>query len=227
MLALDSVETGSGGDILKLNLSDGSALIAGAAYLPPAFSGAFLRAGAPIGPEAEAALRRAAESLAAERAALRLIARCEQCRRRLEQKLRRRGHGPEAVRSALDRLSALDLLNDRRYGELWLRGRLDRESRGPRPLRIFLAARGLGREDAEAALEAALTPEAEAALLERCVKKAGPRAVRNRPGSGPRPGGARFGSGGPAAALRHFLKGQGFSGAAIEHYMEQRVDGDG
>ena len=227
MLVLDSVETGGGGDILKLNLSDGSALTAGAAYLPPAFSGAFLRAGAPVGPEAEAALRLAAESLAAERTALRLIARCEQCRRGLEQKLRRRGHGPEAAAAVLDRLAALDLLNDRRFGELWLRSRLGRENRGPRPLRMLLAARGLGREDAEAALEATLTAEAEAALLERCVKKAGFRAARPgvkpggmEPSPGVKSGGMRT-NGGGAEALRRFLKSQGFSAAVIAAYLEE------
>ncbi|MDR2210993.1 MAG: recombination regulator RecX [Spirochaetaceae bacterium] len=189
-------------DSISLDFDDGSVVTAGLAYLPPEY--ADLCPGAVLGEEAAAILRHGENCLAAERAALRLITRAEQCALGLTRKLEQRKHGPAAVKAVLDRLLGLGLVDDRRYAELWLKFPVSRGSRGPRILRAALRAKGIDRETAEAALEAALAGEAELKLLGRCLKKA-PR------GKQPEQSGSE---------IRYFLKTEGFSTAAIEGYFD-------
>ncbi|GHV86115.1 hypothetical protein AGMMS50230_17230 [Spirochaetia bacterium] len=212
-------------DIIVVHITNGLTIKIGSAYLPPEFPEAFFHPGAVIEEKTETALNHAAACLTAEKAALRLISRGEQYQAGLERKLALRKHHPEAIRVVLDRLTALNLVNDRRYAELWLKYRLGRNSRGssfsgnrgssgnrgPRFLGMQLRAKGINRECAEAALEAVFTPDAEAALLERCVKKFGPGT-----GSGSSPKGRTRRS-----ELTYFLKTQGFSAEAITRYLEQ------
>lgn len=199
-MTVESVEAGR--DRLAVKLDNGAVLIVGTAYLPPEYSGAFLCAGALVDSGAEAALRLAAGCFAAEKAALRLVARAEQSSSALIRKLERRGHGAEAAGAALNRLLELNLVNDDRYAELWLRYRMRRGGKGPRALAAALRQK-VGRESAEAAFRAALTPDAEAALLERRLAKA-------------------FRKGLPEdAGIRFFLRAEGFSSAAVESYFEQ------
>jgi regulatory protein len=159
--------------------------------------------GAVLGPEAEAVLNHAAACLAAEKAALRLIARAEQYGAGLTRKLEQRKHGPDAVRTVLARLLELGLVDDRRYAGLWLKARVRRGKKGPRTLETALRAKGIDRETAAEALKTALVGEAEAGLLERCV-----RAEQEKYG--------------PDSELRFFLKSEGFSSAAIEAFFEEK-----
>ncbi|MDR2072997.1 MAG: recombination regulator RecX [Spirochaetaceae bacterium] len=188
-------------DIVSLGLDSGSVIRLSLAYLPPEYANFLLYPGAVLNEEAGAILYQGAACLAAEKAALRLIARAEQCAAGLERKLERRGHDPAAVRRVLGRLLELNLVNDGRYAALWLKSRISRDFRGPRNLEAALRARGINRETAKAALESALTEDAELKLLERCLKKA--RGKKN-PGAGD---------------IRFFLKTEGFSHDAIEQYF--------
>jgi regulatory protein len=205
-MLVESTEPGAGGDTLRVRLAGFSPLEISFAYLPPEYTGAFLYPGAVIGPEAGAALDHAAACLVAEKAALRFIARAEQYGAGLTRKLERRRHSPDAVRAVLARLLELDLVNDRRYAELWLRARVRRGKKGPRTLEMALRARGIDRETVAEALKTALAGEAEAGLLERCAQKA---AGRRNP--------EEFDSG-----IRFFLKSEGFSSAAIEAFFEEK-----
>jgi regulatory protein len=199
MAVVESVETGK--DRLKLGFDDGSSLDVGTAYLPPEYSGAFLCPGAVVSPETETVLRHAAECCSAEKAALRLVARAEQCCMGLSIKLERRGHSSAAVCAVLSRLAELNLVNDERYAELWLKYRINRGYRGPRELTARLCAKGIDWKTAEAALKAVLSPETEAALLRRCLAKAG------------------FTEG--DREIRYFLKSRAFSQDAIDAYFEE------
>jgi regulatory protein len=68
----------------------------------------------------------------------------------LLRKLGRRGYTPEEIDSAMVRLDELGYLNDRSFAEGLVRYRS--ASRGPRALSAELAARGIDRAEAEAAV---------------------------------------------------------------------------
>jgi len=209
-LTVESVEPGHG--TLKLTLDDGSVITIGTAYLPPELPEAFFCPGAIIADERGDALDNAAACLSAEQAALRLIARAEQCTSGLARKLEQRRHPPEAVRFALEHLTDMGLLNDARYAELWLKPRINRGSKGPRILLAALQHRGIDRKTAEAALDTALTPEAEAALIRRCLAKAGKTLSKTNAMK------REYSEQDEKRQRRIFLKAEGFSAAAIEEY---------
>jgi len=202
-LAIESVEAGRG--TLKVSLNDGSALTIGTVYLPPELPEAFFCPGAIITDEAGIALDCAAACLAAEQAALRLIARAEQCTVGLARKLEQRRHKAEIVRTALARLTEMDLVSDARFAELWLKPRISRGSKGPRHLLAALQVRGIDAKTARAALDAILTDDAEAALLRRCLEKA-QKKLQGRDDQ--------------RQQIRFFLKTEGFSAIAIDEYCE-------
>ncbi|MDR1787339.1 MAG: RecX family transcriptional regulator [Treponema sp.] len=144
---------------------------------------------------------------AAEAKALDLIARAEQTKQGLAFKLERRGIAAGAVRAALDALEASGVIDDERFGRLWLGARLARRAgraETPRTLEAALRARGLDKRTAAAALEKVLDEVAEAALFERFLQKTFPLA-----------GGERTGD--PSVA-RNRLKAEGFSPALIERF---------
>jgi regulatory protein len=200
---VETVESSPDGNAIRVRLAGFSPLEISFVYLPPEYTGIFLCPGAILGPEAEAALNHAAACLAAEKAALRLIARAEQYGAGLVRKLEQRKYSPEAVRTVLARLLELGMVDDRRYAELWLKSRVRRGKKGPRTLETALRAKGIDREAVARALETALAGEAEAGLLERCV----------------RAGQEKYG---PDLALRFFLKSEGFSSAVIEAFFEEK-----
>ena len=81
------------------------------------------------------------EYIQAEKTALRLIARAEQCSAGLARKLEKRKHDPAVIREVISKLSELKLLDDSRFARLWLQSRL-RFARSPRRLHASLCARG-------------------------------------------------------------------------------------
>jgi regulatory protein len=135
----------------------------------------------------------------AEKAALRLIARAEQCTQGLRRKLERKGYSAACVDTVISDLLELKLIDDNRYARLWLESRL-RFARTPKRLLASLCAKGIDRDDAEAALKTVLDEETEAALLARFVK----RKKRD------------------AAELKYLLKGEGFSPAAIRRFTAEQ-----
>ena len=159
------------------------------------------------------------ELLKAEKSALVLIARAEQCSWKLKCKLEKKKYSGETIQAVLDRLTELDLVNDRRYAELWLKNRISKGDKGPRILSELLRARGIIQETVTEALAASLTPEAEAELLRRCLARAlkkkslAGKCVENFPGKN---------STEQKTAIRCFLKREGFSAEAIECYFEEQ-----
>jgi len=201
-----SLKTEARNELFRIELSDGSLFSFRNCYLPPELQNAPLidpnsAEGREITAAEEAAFRGASACLRAEKAALRLIARAEQCTAGLSRKLEKRGHERICVNAVISRLSALRLLDDSRYSGLWLESRL-RLARSPRRLLVSLCARGIDRDDAEAAMKKVLDEEAEISMITRFVKK----YAKKTGGDDPR-------------SLKHLLKGEGFSQAAILRFL--------
>ncbi|GAC1703158.1 MAG: hypothetical protein NVS9B6_19920 [Candidatus Limnocylindrales bacterium] len=95
----------------------------------------------------------------------------------LRRKLGRRGYPSDEIDSAVGRLQALGYLNDRSFAEGLVRYRS--ASRGPRALSAELAARGVDRAQADAAV-AAFEPDAQLAAATRLAE----RLYARRPVSG-------------------------------------------
>jgi len=203
-----SLKTEAAGELItksEIGLSDGSLFSFRICYLPPELQDTRLydpgtAAGKEITAAEEAAFRRASACLRAEKAALRLIARAEQCTAGLSRKLEKRGHERNCVNAVITRLSGLNLLDDCRFARLWLESRL-RFARSPRRLLSALCGRGIDRGDAENVLKDVLNEEAETALIARFARKH-----------------ARKG-GGDARSLKYLLKSEGFSHAAIQKFL--------
>ena len=146
-----------------------------------------LRVGAELAPAVLERLRELADVEAAQRAALRALARRAHARRDLERRLTKKQHPPAAVTTALERLAARGLLDDCRFAERYA---AVRATRGKGPARIIndLLAQGVERHVAEDAVGRALTEEgidpqveARAAATKRALQLGGlPPPVRRR-----------------------------------------------
>ncbi len=146
-----------------------------------------LQVGAELGPAALDRLRELADVEAAERAALRALARRAHARLDLRRRFVKRQHPPAAVEAALDRLALRGLLDDRRFAEQYAALRATR-GKGPARLLRDLQAQGVERRTAEQAVRRALEDEgidpgleARAVAAKRARQLAGlPVAVRKR-----------------------------------------------
>jgi SOS response regulatory protein OraA/RecX len=219
-MTIVSIKSGTGTEFRRLELSDGSFFSFKTCYLPPVFVDESLYTpgtaeGREISAGEEAGFRFAAACLRVERAALRLVARAEQCFFGLSRKLERRGCDSACVRLVLARLAELELVDDCRFARLWLETRLQRAG-SPRRLRAGLHARGIDRNDAAAALQAILDTETDSILLDRFVRKQ--RRLRRGRGVADQAGGDPFRS------LKFALKNEGFSTAAIQRFLEAEQD---
>ena len=145
-----------------------------------------------------------AEYKKAEQAALRLIARAEQCSRVLSYKLEKKKFNPHIIKDLVENLEELDLVNDLRYAQLWLKSKITNGNKTPAMLSKHLLNKGLDREIVKTAFDSVLTPEAETALLRRCIAKFDHDKNNNT-----------------KTAIRSFLKMQGFSADTINLYMEE------
>ncbi|WP_461247154.1 regulatory protein RecX [Treponema sp. R6D11] len=144
--------------------------------------------------------------LQAKNTALRLIARAEQCVHGLTFKLERRGYDSRCVNTVISELCEQNLLNDRRFAQLWLESRL-RLTRTPQRLLASLCGRGIDSKDAKAAFKTVFDEEAELALLKRFVKKNGKKPRRGKEGDCVR-------------SLKYLLNSEGFSPQVIRRYFE-------
>jgi regulatory protein len=133
-----------------------------------------------------------------EKAALRLVARAEQCSANLARKLEKRGHETACISEVISQLTGQNLLNDSRFARLWLQSRL-RFARSPRRLLSSLCARGINHDDAQTALDEVLDEETELSILIRFTRK-----CKHKTGE-----------------LKFLLKSEGFSAAVIQKYIEK------
>jgi regulatory protein len=202
-MTIVAIKSGTGADIRRLELSDGSLFSFKTCYLPAVFfSDDHYVPGLELSSDEEDGFRFAASCLRGEKAALRLISRAEQTSLGLTRKLEKAGHSAACVKAILARLRELEILDDSRYARMWLQSRLVRKTDGPRWLLAALRGRGIPRQDAEEALRVVLTPAVERALLEGFLRK------KQLPGPG------------EASNLGNILRREGFSPALIRDFRE-------
>jgi len=156
----------------------------------------------------DAAFRFASECQRAEKAALRLIARAEQCSLGLARKLEKRKFSAECVNTVISRLIDLKLVDDSRFSRLWLESRI-RFARSPRRLLVSLCGRGIDRDDAEAAIKTVLDEETEYTVLMRFVKKHIKKLSRKNEKN--------------SVSIKHLLRNEGFSQQAITRFTESEA----
>ena len=114
--------------------------------------------GQEIGPRVLDRLQELADLEAAHRAALRALTRRAHARHDLRRRLLQKQHPPAAVDAALDRLSAVGLLDDTRFAVDYAAAKATR-GRGPARLVNDLLAQGVERRVAEDAVRTALASE--------------------------------------------------------------------
>ncbi|ACL72374.1 regulatory protein RecX [Thioalkalivibrio sulfidiphilus] len=85
---------------------------------------------------------------------VRLLARREHSRSELRRKLAHKGHEPEALDEALDRLAAQRYQSDARFVETFVRHRVQ-QGYGPVRIAAELRERGIGESESEAGIAAA------------------------------------------------------------------------
>jgi len=208
-MTIVSLKTEPKGELYRIELSDGSLFSFRNCYLPTELFDIHLTnpdtaQGKEITAEEETAFRHASACLRAEKTALRLIARAEQCSLGLARKLEKRKFNKACVNAVISRLSELNLLDDSRFSRLWLESRL-RLARSPRRLMSALCGRGIDRDDAETALKAVLDEDAEFSLLTRFVKKYARKLGDGETGN---------------RSLKYLLKSEGFSHAAVQKFLD-------
>jgi regulatory protein len=155
------------------------------------------------------------EYLHAEKTALRLIARAEQCSAGLARKLKKRKHDTAVINEVISSLIEQNLLDDNRFACLWLQSRLH-FTRSPRQLLSSLCARGLDHSDAKSALQTVLDEETEFALLERYARKYRKKLSKKK---------ARYNGSKNSEdlniTLKFMLKNEGFSLQAIHRLLQE------
>ena len=168
-----------------------------------------LQLGAELAPAVLDRLRELADVEAAERAALRALARRAHARLDLQRRLVKKQHPPAAVEAALERLTIRGLLDDQRFAEQYAALRATR-GRGPARLLRDLQAQGVERRMAEHAVRRALEEEgidpgleARAVAAKRARQLAGlPVPVRKR-------------------RLLAFLVRRGYAGVQLKELVEE------
>jgi len=188
--------------VFEAEFSDGSRVLFSNEYLPEDFK-ANLDDGRELTCQEEEALQFAASCFAAEKIALRLIARAEQSILGLTAKLERRGHDSSVVKAVVSSLLERNLLNDERFAKLWVNSRLSfGKAQSPLWLRVSLGKKGIDRNLSLKAVESLLDPETEYGLLLKYLEKAGVSDGKNE----------NF--------LRTRLKNEGFSYEVLDRYFE-------
>lgn len=114
------------------------------------------------------------------RAAERLLAARMRCRAGLVRALVQRGHDRTTAEACADHFGSLGAVDDARYAEVLVRNELARKPAGRRLLESKLRAHGVGRDEADRAIEEALRGRDELADARRAAEAA---ARSLRPGS--------------------------------------------
>lgn len=107
----------------------------------------------------------------AEIKAVDYLARCEQSRFGLTQKLLKKNHEKQYIEKALDYLEGKNYLSDRRFATAWLNSRKINHSEGRVKLTGELASRGIGKEIIKTVLDEYFEENSEESLCRRDYEK--------------------------------------------------------
>lgn len=99
------------------------------------------------------------------------LARCEQCRFKLSNKLIQKGFEKKYVEQSLNYLESVNLLSDSRFATAWLNGRKTNHSEGRTRLLAELLGRGISREVATSALDEFFLENNEEELCKKAYEK--------------------------------------------------------
>ena len=157
---------------LKGNFSDNNILIFSRYYLPEDFDPYDFVSDIDLSPHEEEIFNHASLCFKAELSAKRLIARAEQHSMGLRSKLISRGFGSSIAKIVVSSLQERCLLDDERYGVLWLQNRISSSSAySPKKLLFSLRNKGISRDDANNAMKKVMSFDTEYALLDKYIKK--------------------------------------------------------
>jgi regulatory protein len=231
-MTIVSIKQGNDAELFRVEFSDGSSCVFRASYLSDSLIAALasfnqnsleaqpgLRdegSSPEISEDEERAFHFGASCYRAEKRALALVARAEQCSAGLSRKLEKRSYAAAVVRTVVSRLLEQGIVDDRRYALRWLASRLARGPECPRKLLAALLNRGIGREDAEKALKETLPPEEEYRLLKNYLAK----KHRSFSEFSAEPGRSTDPS------LRYTLKAEGFSSRTLDRFREEELKDD-
>lgn len=160
------------------------------------------------------------------------LARRARSRRELERWLGQRGHAPDAVEAATERLAALGLLDDRAFATGFAQTRAKGRGFGARRIAAELARRGVARGVVDEALAALRESEGEGTETEALEAAAAKRA-RSLAGLEPEVARRRlvgwlvrrgFAAGAAARVARRLIAGVALVAAAVAPARAQRAD---
>jgi regulatory protein len=157
-------------DLVRVTASVGFSCLIRPSYLETLPTAALLE-DAELDEEGRLDLFHAAECYRAEIRALASVARSEQCRNQMQYKLEAKGFSRSAARRALDRLTELNFINDRRFARAWLNIRTLRSGEGRIRLIGGLVSRGINRDLAVECVDEFLSEIPEEELLLRAREK--------------------------------------------------------
>jgi regulatory protein len=124
----------------------------------------------------------AGPSPSAYQRALRRLARRDHSEAELRRALAARGHSEAEIDEALARLRAQRYVDDETFAERFARSRLSHHGQGRGRIRQGLRQRGVGREQMEAGLTAALHDVSEDEVLDRTARRYWRQHTRVEPG---------------------------------------------
>lgn len=203
-LKLVQVErTGTGGERIKLQFSDGSCFfISDSDLREQGISAAELSPALQLPAAVIHRLKQIALIRQIREKALDLLGRAPHTTFSLRMKLLKRGFESPAVGEVLQFLKREGYLDDGVFAEDWVRNRIERRPEGRAVLVAGLRRKGISREIAEGAVNRYLTPELESENAARALEKL-KRSGENDP-----------------AALKRKLRARGFSFPLIRRVMD-------
>ena len=169
-MTIKSIAQTSYEGMYKITPGEGPAFFARQEYVP-GITLDELMAGSEVSPEHDDVLLDAGLAAAVELKAVTYLARAEQCRAGLAKKLIEKKYDKKYVGMALDYLEKRNYLSDERFARAWLHDRRINHFEGRNKLAGELAARGIGREVAAAALDEFFTENDESQICRMAYEK--------------------------------------------------------
>lgn len=197
------IEKGTVSGWLTMSLSDGSFFMLPASKV---HEQGWEQPGTPVDTRAAADLQRRSWYQRIERKAMDSLARAEQCRARLQQKLIAKRMPADLVAAVLDDLEQRNLLSDVRYAEQWSRTRMLRRGEGPRAVLYGLLKRGVPSRAAE--LGIAETIQENPGICQQALERAIPRLRRTKAGRE------------STESLARALRSEGFAAEAVAEMLK-------
>lgn len=158
---------GTSGTAFSVELSDGSFFCVGADFLLQNH----LAKGVPVEEALRLRLQAEEECRAVREKALALLARRDHASTELALKLRQRKFPEAAIDAVIGSLADNGTLNDERFARLRAAARVQAKNWGRRKITSELMGLGVAADAVQRAVADAVTPEAEAAALERALRK--------------------------------------------------------